>query len=202
MKMILGIKKGMTTIFDETGAPVAVTLINAGPCVVTQIKTPEKDGYFAFQIGFGQAKKLNKPQKGHLKEKLLRYLREMRVKNGEKVELKVGDEINVDIFRKGELVDVVGVSKGKGFAGVIKRHGFQRGPETHGSDHHRAPGSIGCMYPEHVIKGKRMPGRMGGKRVTVKNLKVMDVDKEKNLLILKGAVPGKKGGLVIVKSHK
>jgi len=216
MKIILGKKIGMTRIFDKEGNFLPVTLVEAGPCIVTQLKSQERDGYQAVQIGFGEDKKMNKPKTGHLKKSggRCKWLREFRTDqdkrktaksdSGEESSntdaLKVGDKITVDVFKPGDIVQVRGISKGKGFAGVIKRHGFSRGPETHGSDHHRAPGSIGSMYPQRVFKGKKMPGRMGGDYVTVKGLEVVEVKAEKNLLAVKGAVPGPRGSLLEIKA--
>ncbi len=200
---ILGRKVGMTQIFDESGAAVPVTVIEAGPCYVTQVRTTERDGYTAAQIGFGQAKRLTKPQKGHLKKlPPTRYLREIRVTDISGIE--TGQKIDVSIFQPGEMVDVTGISKGKGFAGVVKRHGFAGGPRTHGqSDRHRAPGSIGAgTTPGRVLKGTRMAGRMGGERVTVKNLEIVQADPARNLLLVKGAVPGGRNSLLIIKKAR
>lgn len=175
----------MSQIFDEKGRVIPVTLIEAGPCQVTQIKTKERDNYEAIQIGFKPAKK-----------KSFRFLREFR--DGE---YKVGDKIDVSIFQEGDLVKVSGISKGKGFAGVVKRWGFAGRGASHGVKHEaRAPGSIGSSFPERVIKGKKMPGRMGFERVTVRNLKVVKIDKENNLLAVKGAVPGRKGTLLEIRT--
>jgi large subunit ribosomal protein L3 len=203
MAGILGRKVGMTQLFDETGEVVPVTVIEAGPCFVTQIKTEEQDGYRAIQLGFEEtrAKRLTKGQQGHLERNelpLLRHLREFRVKD--ETAYKVGQRITVDIFKVGERVDVVGKSKGRGFAGTVKRHGFQRQPRTHGqSDRERAPGSIGATTgTARVFKGKRMSGRMGNARVTSQNLLVALVDPERNLLAVRGSVPGPKGGLVLL----
>lgn len=202
MKGILGKKVGMTQIFDDTGEVTPVTVIEAGPCYVTQIKTKTKDGYEAVQLGFGEAKRLNRPQRGHLPKGVpdVRYLGELKVDDISVYE--IGQKIDAGIFSVGDLVDVTGISKGKGFAGAMKRHGFSGGPATHGqSDRARAPGSIGATSsPGRVFKGKRMPGHMGSQRTTVQNLKVAIVDPERNLLAVKGAVPGAKGGLVTVKS--
>lgn len=202
MNGILGKKVGMTQIFDDTGEVTPVTIIEAGPCYVTQIKTKEKDGYQAIQLGFGEAKRLNKPERAHLPKGVpdLRYLREIRIDDVSVYEL--GQQIDAGTFSVGELVDVTGTSKGKGFAGVMKRHGFHGGPATHGqSDRARAPGSIGSTStPGRVFKGTRMAGHMGSQRSTVQNLKVVLVDAERNLLAVNGAVPGGKGGLVIIKS--
>ncbi len=202
MKGILGKKVGMTQIFDDIGEVIPVTIIEAGPCYVTQIKTKEKDGYQAIQLGFGEAKRLNKPERGHLPKGVpdLRYLREFRIDDVSVYEL--GQKIDAGTFSVGELVDVTGTSKGKGFAGVMKRHGFRGGPATHGqSDRARAPGSIGATStPGRVWKGLRMAGHMGTQRTTVQGLEVALVDPERNLLAIKGAVPGSRGGLVIIKS--
>lgn len=197
----------MTQVFDEQGHVVPVTLIEAGPCYVTQKKDKDTDGYTAVQLGYGelQEKRVNKPMSGHLKKAgvpMLKHLREFRVKDHSDFEL--GQVITADIFEVGDLVDVVGTSKGKGFAGVVKRHGFAGGPKTHGqSDRHRAPGSIGAgTTPGRVFKGMRMAGRMGGQRVTVSNLEVVVVDADRNLLAVKGAIPGAKNGLVVVKEAR
>lgn len=202
MKGILGKKAGMTQIFDDTGEVTPVTVIEAGPCYVTQIKTKTKDGYEAVQLGFGEAKRLNRPQRGHLPKGVpdLRYLGEVKVDDISAYE--IGQKIDAGVFSVGDLVDVTGISKGKGFAGAMKRHGFSGGPATHGqSDRARATGSIGATStPGRVFKGKRMPGHMGSRRTTVLNLKVAMVDPERNLLAVKGAVPGAKGGLVTIKS--
>lgn len=202
MKGIIGKKAGMTQIFDDTGEVTPVTVIEAGPCYVTQIKTKTKDGYEAVQLGFGEAKRLNRPQRGHLPKGVpdLRYLGEVKVDDISAYE--IGQKIDAGVFSVGDLVDVTGISKGKGFAGAMKRHGFSGGPATHGqSDRARAPGSIGATStPGRVFKGKRMPGHMGSRRTTVLNLKVAMVDPERNLLVVKGAVPGAKGGLVTIKS--
>jgi large subunit ribosomal protein L3 len=208
MKGILGKKVGMTQIFDEKGEVVPVTVIEAGPCYVAQVKTEEKDGYRAVQLGFGEvtkAKVLTKGQKGHLQKNdlpLLRHLREIRIREDE--EYEVGQKITVDIFEEGEWVDVIGKSKGRGFAGTIKRHGFHRQPKTHGqSDRERAPGSIGATTtPGRVFKGTRMSGRMGGVRVTSQHVLVALVDPDRNLLAIRGSVPGPKGGLVLVKEAR
>lgn len=200
MKALLAKKIGMTQIFDESGVMTPVTVLEAGPCVVTQRKSDEKDGYNALQIGFGTAKHQAKPQSGHLKPAKAnsRFLAEYRT-DGQDVEVSVGDEIKVDVFEVGESVAVSAVSKGKGFAGTIKRHNFKRGPKTHGSHNYRAPGSIGAGYPQHVFKGQKMAGQMGNAKVTVKNLKVMEVDIDNNILVVRGAVPGPKKSLVMVR---
>jgi large subunit ribosomal protein L3 len=196
---IIGKKLGMTQVFNDNGKVEAVTVIEAGPCTVTQVKTPEKEGYAAVQLGFGVAKKLTKGEQGHLKELgKFRYLREFRADDA--AAIKVGDKIDVSQFQPGETLDVVGVSKGKGFAGGVKRHGFHGGPKTHGqSDRHRAPGSVGSTTtPGRVLKGLRMAGHLGDERVTVRKLKVYKADVEKNLLIVKGAVPGSRNGLLLI----
>ncbi|HEY1014134.1 MAG TPA: 50S ribosomal protein L3 [Herpetosiphonaceae bacterium] len=199
---ILGRKLGMTQIFNDKGEVVPVTVIEAGPCVVTQIRTTDRDGYEAVQIGYGdiKPKRVTKPEQGHLKAagRLVRHLRELTTTDlGSHT---VGDIINVDIFAAGEKVDVAGTSKGRGFAGVVKRHNFRGGPATHGqSDRHRAPGSIGSgTTPGRVWKGMRMAGRMGNERVTVQNLEIVEINVERHLLLVKGSVPGAKNGLVIV----
>jgi large subunit ribosomal protein L3 len=202
-KAILGTKIGMTQIFDEAGRAIPVTVIEAGPCTVVQKKTEENDGYNAIQLGFGVAKEkdLNKPQKGHFEKaqlSLLRHLKEFRVDDVSAYE--PGQEIKVDVFAAGDYVDVVGISKGKGFAGGIKRHGMHRGPMKHGSKYHRRPGSLGAKGPARVFLGRKMPGRAGGQRVTVQKLQVVKVDPERNLLLVKGAVPGPKKSLVTIKS--
>lgn len=196
---IIGKKIGMTQLFREDGETV-VTAIEAGPCVVTQVKTREKDGYNAIQLGFGEAKRLNSPEKGHLKGLgLFKYLREFRVEDVSG--FAPGQKVDVDMFKPGDLVDVIGTSKGKGFAGVVKRHHFAGGPKTHGqSDRHRAPGSVGATtFPGRVLKGTRMAGHMGNARVTVRNLKVVEVDPARHLLLVKGAVPGGRNGLVLIR---
>lgn len=203
MKAILGEKIGMTQIFAEDGRVVPVTVVKAGPCVIVQKKTVETDGYNAVQLGFGtiKEKNVNKPKKGHfakVKAAPARYLREFRT--DEAAELEAGAEVKVDVFEAGEKVDVSGISKGKGFLGVIARWGQHRGPMSHGSRYHRRPGSMGaCASPAKVMKGKRLPGRGGFDKVTVQNLEVGKVDTDKNLLLIKGAVPGAKGGLVTIK---
>ncbi len=200
---ILGKKLGMTQIFNEDGRVVPVTLISAGPCVVTQVKTKKKDGYSAIQLGFEDIKEkhVNKPLKGHFaKTKIApkRYLVEIPLKEGE--EVKAGDTISAGIFTPGEVADVIGVSKGKGFTGVVKRWGFKGGPASHGAHFHRAPGSIGaCATPSRVYKGKKMPGRAGNERVTAQNLEIVKVDPEKSLVFLKGSVPGARGGLLLIR---
>lgn len=199
MKALIGTKLGMTQLFGQDGQVERVTLVQAGPNTVTQVKTADKDGYAAVQLGAGNAKHQPKPQQGHLKASGAnsRTLREFRVEG--EAELEVGATIDVTAFEVGDQVQVTGTSKGKGFAGTIKRHNFKRGPKTHGSHNYRAPGSIGSMYPEHVFKGIRMAGQMGGDRVTVKNLKVVAVDAGQNVIALRGAVPGPKKGTVIIR---
>ena len=202
MKGILGKKIGMTQIFTEAGEVVPVTVVEAGPVVVTQVKTIENDGYTAIQVGFGDAKEksLNKPQKGHLAaaNTLKKHLKEFRVDSVEGY--TVGQEIKADLFAAGELIDVTGISKGKGFQGPIKRHGQSRGPETHGSRYHRRPGSMGaCSYPGRVFKNKKLAGHMGSVKVTVQNLEVVRVDADKNFILVKGAIPGAKGSVVTLK---
>uniref|UniRef100_A0A7V3JA09 Large ribosomal subunit protein uL3 n=1 Tax=candidate division CPR3 bacterium TaxID=2268181 RepID=A0A7V3JA09_UNCC3 len=204
MKAILGEKLGMSQIFDKEGKPVPVTVIKAGPCYITGIKTQENDGYEAVQLGFGQAKRLTKPEEGRLKKakikEKLKYFREFKIEDIEVLKnLKLGEKIDVSVFQEGDKVMVSGISKGKGFAGVIKRHGFSRGPETHGSDHHRRPGSIGSMFPQRVIKGRKMPGHMGAERITIKGLKVAKVLPETDILLIKGAIPGPKKGLIEIR---
>jgi large subunit ribosomal protein L3 len=221
MKGLIGKKVGMTQIIDESGRVVPVTVIQAGPCYVTQIKTFERDGYEAVQLGFDEVKRkvLTRPQAGHLGQlktsekhpvrrqfdsqvSPLRHLREFRLKGDESFEL--GQKITVDVFKVGDHVDVVGKSKGRGFAGVMRRHGFGGGPITHGqSDRQRAPGSIGSTStPGRVLKGMRMAGHMGTDRVTSQNLEVVRIDRENNLIAVKGSVPGHKDGLVVVKEAR
>ena len=197
---IIGKKIGMSQIFQEDGKVEAVTAVEAGPCCVVQVKTEDIDGYNAVQLGFGEAKRVNSPQQGHLKDLgKYRYLREFRV--DDTGEFAVGDKVDVSMLEAGDLVDVIGISKSKGFAGVVKRHHFAGGPKTHGqSDRHRAPGSIGATTsPGRVFKGTRMPGRMGADQVTAQNLEVFQADPERNLLLVKGAVPGSKNGLLLIK---
>ncbi len=196
---LLGKKIGMTQVFDENGRALPVSVLEVGPCTVTYLKTRERDGYEAVQIGFDEANRLKKPERGHLKDlPTLRHLRE--VKASSTADLQRGQTVDVSIFSQGELVDVTGTSKGKGFAGVVKRHGFRGGPKTHGqSDRLRAPGSIGATStPGKVFKGQRMAGHMGNERVTVKKLRVVGVDTDRNLLLVHGSVPGANGGLLVV----
>jgi len=213
MKGIIGKKVGMTQIFGEDGQAIPVTVIQAGPCYVTQIRTEEKDGYAAVQLGFEElppkrngSSRLTKPKRGHLKRGNLdlpdlRYLREFRVKE---VDVEEGQRLTADVFETGDRIDVIGTSKGRGFAGTVKRHNFNRQKKTHGqSDRERAPGSIGSTStPGRVLKGTRMAGRMGGERVTVQNLEVVVVDADKNLLAVRGSVPGSKGGILLIKESR
>ena len=202
-KGILAIKVGMTQIFNENGELVPVTVLQAGPCAVTQVKTVDNDGYDAVQVGFvdKRNKLVSKPQKGHFEKagvSYKRYVREFRFENA--AEYKLADEIKADIFAEGDRVDVTAISKGKGFQGAIKRHGQSRGPMAHGSKYHRHAGSNGaCSDPSRVFKGKRMPGHMGSVQVTVQNLDVVRVDAENNVILVKGAVPGPKKSLVTLK---
>jgi len=197
---IIGKKLGMTRLFTDDGKAQAVTAIEAGPCTVIQVKTIDKEGYNAAQLGFGRAKRLKSPQRGHLKDSdNFKYLREFRVDDIGDIE--VGQKVDVGLFKAGDLVDVTGISKGKGFAGVVKRHNFAGGPKTHGqSDRHRAPGSIGATTsPGRVFKGLRMAGHMGDRRVTVSHLEVVETDPDRNLLLVKGAVPGARNGLLLIR---
>lgn len=203
-KAILGTKLGMTQMFYEDGKVVPVTVVLAGPCVVIQKKTGENDGYDAVQVGFGERKesRANKPEKGHFSKAdvaVKKYVRELRLDNA--ADYNVGDEIKADVFAVGDRVDVTGTSKGKGYAGAIKRWGQSRGPMSHGSGYHRGAGSMGAASsPSRVMKGKKLPGHMGVDKVTVQNLDIVKVDAEKNILFVKGAIPGAKGGLVIIKN--
>ncbi len=202
-KTIIGKKVGMTQIFDDKGLVVPVTVIEAGPCTVTQVKTVETDGYNSIQLGYGEVKEkhVNKPLKGHFtksKLALKKHLREFRVENVG--EAKVGDEIKADVFEQGDKIDVQGITKGKGFQGVIKRHGQHRGPMGHGSMYHRRPGSMGpTSTPGRVFKGKKLPGHMGCQTVTIQNLDVVKVDMDKNVILVKGSVPGPKGAILKIK---
>ena len=202
-KAILATKVGMTQIFDEKGTLVPVTVLQAGPCVVTQVKTVENDGYSAVQVGFGEKREklVNKPMKGMFDKAGVpykRFVREFKFENAE--EYSVKDEIKADIFTAGDKVDASAIAKGKGFQGAIKRHGQSRGPMAHGSKYHRHAGSNGaCSSPSKVFKGKRMPGHMGAKKVTTQNLEIVRVDAENNLILVKGAVPGPKKALVTIK---
>lgn len=198
MKFLLGKKLAMSQLFDEEGNVIPVTLVKSGPCFVTQLKSKEKDGYRAIQIGFEKLKekKVKKTAKG----KPFRYLREFQ---GETKNYKIGDEIKVSIFEEGELVDISGTSKGKGFAGAVKKWGFHGRPRTRGTKHElRGLGSIGASTPSRVIKGKKMPGRMGSERITAKNLKIVRIDKEKGILFVKGALPGRRGSLLEIKGKE
>ena len=203
-KGIIGRKIWMTQIFDEKGNVIPVTVIEAGPCVVAQVKTVETDGYDAIQLGFGEIKDkhINKPEKGHFaKAKLAnkKHLREFRLDSLEGI--KVGDELKADVFEAGDKIDVQGTSKGKGFQGVIKRHGQHRGPMGHGSMYHRRPGSMGSTStPGRVFKGKKLPGHMGVQKITIQNLEIIKVDMDKNVLLVKGSVPGPKGAILKIKS--
>ena len=203
-KGIIGRKIGMTQIFDEKGNVIPVTAIEAGPCVVAQVKTTDTDGYNAIQLGFGsvKTKHMNKPEMGHFAKSKLenkKHLREFRLDSIEGI--KVGDEVKADIFASGEKVDIQGISKGKGFQGVIKRHGQHRGPMGHGSMYHRRPGSMGSTStPGRVFKGKKLPGHMGRVTVTIQNLDVVRVDMDKNVILVKGSVPGAKGAILKIKS--
>jgi large subunit ribosomal protein L3 len=206
MAGILGRKIGMTQVFTEEGERISATVIEAGPCWVTAVREQERDGYRAVQLAFGEAKerRLAKPRLGHLKKAgapPLKHLAEFRLEDGSDEEPKIGEQVTVDAFEKGQRVKVSGTSKGKGFQGTIKRHNFHRGPVSHGSHNVRAPGSIGASAtPSRVIKGIRMPGHMGNRRITQLGLEVVEVDARRNLLILRGAVPGPRGGLVEVRS--
>jgi large subunit ribosomal protein L3 len=216
MKALLGTKLGMTQLFDADGNVSRVTLIQAGPCVVTQVKTTEIDGYEAIQLGFGEAKHQAKPQVGHLKaakanSRVMQEIRlgqvqdshpkatELKNAEAEALAMKAGDTIDASVFEVGDAIQVTGTSKGKGFAGVIKRHNFNSGRKTHGSHAHRGHGSIGSGYPQHVFKNMKMAGRMGGDQVTVKGVKIVAVDATNNLLAVSGAIPGPRKGLVMIK---
>ncbi len=201
-KAILARKEGMTQIYDESGKVIPVTVLKAGPCRVILKRTLEKDGYQAIQVGFEEKKpsRVNQPEQGHFKKAKVppcRVLKEFRMGNAD--EYKVGEEIKSDIFSPGDYVDVSGISKGKGFAGSIKRHGFKMGPRTHGSHYHRGSGSLGSVDLARIFKGRKLPGRMGGKRSTVLNLKIVSVDPAKNIILVKGAVPGPRGILLEVR---
>lgn len=202
-KAVLGKKVGMTQIFDEVGKIIPVTVIEAGPCIVVQKKTLGVDGYEAIQLGFGMTKehKIGKPRAGHFKKAGVtpkKYLRELRL--DDVAPYSVGQELKADVFAAGEFVDVTSISRGKGFAGAIKRHGQARGPMSHGSGYHRGAGSMGDISPARVFKNQTLPGRMGGEKVTVQNLRVIKVDPDRNLLLVRGAVPGARGALVTVKN--
>lgn len=201
-KGILGKKVGMTQVFTEDGRLIPVTVVEAGPCYVVQKKTVATDGYNAIQVGFNELREKlsNKPAKGHFQKanlKAMRWVREFRVENVDAFE--VGQEIMADVFAVGDVVDVVGTSKGKGFQGMIKRHNASRGPMAHGSKYHRRTGSLGAKGPARVFKGRKLPGRMGGERVTVQNLEIVRVEADKNMILVKGALPGPKKGLLVLK---
>jgi len=206
MTLILGRKKGMTQLFDEDGTVTGCTVVEAGPCIVMQIRTEEQDGYHAVQLGFDDMrdKRATKPQRGHAQKigtAPKRFLREERLVAP--TEHAVGDTLTCQVFELGDMVDVVGTTKGRGFAGTIKRHGFSRGPKTHGSKNYRAPGSIGCSAtPSRVVKGKRMGGHYGASRQTTKNLTIVRIDVERGLVFIKGAVPGPRGGFVQIQTAK
>lgn len=202
-KAILGTKIGMTQIFNEQGVAIPVTVVEAGPCVVLQKKDAKNDGYDAIQVGYSNRneKKVNLPQKGHFKKanvKPLRFIKEFRFENNDQFE--VGQEIKAETFQTGDVVDVVGTSKGKGFAGSVKRNNFARGSMGHGSKYHRRTGSLGAKGPARVFRGRKMPGRLGGERVTIQSLTVAKVYPERNLILIKGAIPGPRRGLVIIKN--
>ena len=202
-KAIMGIKVGMTQIFDENGRAIPVTVVESTPNVVLQKKTIETEGYNALQVGFANIREnlVNKPKMGHFKKakvKPLRYIREFRMDNVD--DYDIGSEFNVELFAPGDIVDVIGTSKGKGFAGGVKRHNFARGSMGHGSKYHRRGGSLGAKGPARVFKGRKMPGRMGGERVTVQCLKIVKVYPEKNLILIRGAIPGPRKGLVIIRN--
>ena len=203
MKFLLGTKKQMTQYFDEKGRIFPATIVSAGPITVTQVKIKDKDDYNALQVGYGSQKKhrMTKAVLGHLgKLGPFKYLREFRIDDETVSEMKTGDKFDVSVFEKGDVIKVSGISKGKGFQGVVKRHGFHGGPRSHGQKHsEREAGSIGATGPQRVFKGKKMPGRMGGDRVTVKNLIVLKVDKENNQMLISGAVPGKRGTLLEIR---
>ena len=200
---LLGKKIGMTQVFREDGRAEAVTAVEAGPCMVTQVKTRAKDGYEAVQLGFDEVRRLIKPLEGHLRRTAkYRHLQELPARDIN--DMQVGQRVDASLFQPGDLVDVTGTSKGRGFAGTIKRHGFHGGPKTHGqSDRHRAPGSIGAgTSPGRVFKGKKMAGHMGNVRVTVQELEVIQVDPDRNLLLIRGAVPGARNGLIVIRQSK
>lgn len=201
-KGLIGIKVGMTQVFSDNGEIIPVTVIAAGPCQVLQKKTVETDGYNAIQLGFKPQKehRANKPAKGHFAKagtQPYKYIREFRIEDPEAYE--IGQEVDVELFAQGEKIDIVGTSKGHGFQGTIKRHKGRRGPDSHGSNYHRRPGSLAAKGPARVFKGRKLPGHMGSERITVQNLEVVRADKERNLLLVKGGIPGPRKGLVIVK---
>ncbi len=203
-KGLIGKKIGMTQVFDENAKAIPVTVIEVAPNIVVQIKTKEIDGYDSIQLGFGDVKDkhLNKPKKGHLEKfkiENVKYLKEFRLNDTKKYE--VGQKLGADVFEKGDIVSVQGTTKGKGFQGVIKRHGQQRGPTTHGSRYHRRPGSMGASAtPSRVVKGKKLPGHMGSVTRTIKNLEIVSVDNDKNVILVKGSIPGPKGSIVKIKA--
>lgn len=202
-KAILAKKVGMTQVFNEDGQAIPVTVLEAGPCAVIFKRTAERDGYEALQVGFQpkKEKRANKPEKGHLARTgagPFKYVKEFRVANID--DYDEGQEIRADIFKEGDRVDIRGISKGKGFSGGVKRHGFGTGPKTHGSRFHRKPGTLGGMDPGHVFKGRLLPGRMGGNKVMVQNLEIIKVDPDKNLLLVKGSVPGNRGSVLMIKN--
>lgn len=203
MKALITRKLGMTTLLDQDGTAIAVTLLSAQPNTVGRIKTLDKDNYNAIQLGFENAKKASKSQAGQFKFAKItpKIIREFRINEEElsDLNLNIGDQISADVFKVGDRVSVTGISKGKGFAGTIKRHGFHRGPKSHGGQSHRRPGSIGSMYPQKIFKGKKMAGHMGASRVTTKNLRIALVDKENHVIGVAGAVPGPKKGLVLLR---
>ena len=203
MKAIIGKKVGMTQIFDEKGYVIPVTVIEAGPCLVAQVKSEETDGYNAVRLGFGEVKDkhINKPEKGHFEKSKLSAKKHLREFRADSIDVKVGDEVKADVFEAGDKIDVQGTSKGKGFQGVIKRHGQHRGPMGHGSMYHRRPGSMGSTStPGRVFKGKKLPGHMGVQTVTIQNLDVVRVDMDKNVILVKGSVPGPKGAILKLKT--
>ncbi len=198
---IIGKKVGMTQVFDENGRLIPVTVIQAGPCVVVDKKTHKRDGYEAIVVGFSPAKKVNKPHKGQFDKAGVephRWLVEIR--GADSQEYEIGQEVKADIFQKGDRVDVTGTSKGKGFQGTVKRWNFRRGPKTHGSRSYRIPGSLGSTDPARVFKGKKLPGRTGGQRITTQNLEIVQVDPEENILLVKGSVPGTRKSLVTIRN--
>jgi large subunit ribosomal protein L3 len=206
IKGLLGKKLGMMTYFDETGKAISVSAVEVGPCYVTQIKTKETDGYFAIQIGYDmivKEKNLNKPITGHLKKHnlpLLKYFKEIRYSNpSEEFKINIGNEFKIDIFKEGEFIDVTGNTKGKGFQGVVKRHGFKGGPSSHGSMQHRKVGSVGATSPQGTIKGTKMAGHMGNKQLTVQNLKIIKIFSEKNIMLVKGAIPGAENNTIFIR---
>ena len=202
MKTILGEKIGITKIFDKDKNALMVTVIKAGPCFISQVKKSEREKYNAIQLAFGEKKFITKPLEKHLKEiKSNKYIKEVRLAEEEKDKYKQGDKITVEIFKKGEKVDISGTSKGKGYAGTVKRHNFTTGPKTHGSDNYRQPGSIGAQQPQRVISGKRMSGHMGNEKITIKNIEIVDVINEDNIILVKGSVPGVNKSLLVIKGR-